>query len=191
MSVSLMDLWIPILLSGVLAWIASALIHMALKYHNSDYRKLANEDDVAASLRAGSVEEGFYSLPHCVDMKEMNDEAMQNRFKEGPVAFIAIFPKGMPPMGKLVGQQFTYFIVSSVMIAYCASLALTPGADYMSVFRIVATVSFLAFFWSQIPMSIWYGHPWSTTFKYMIDALIYAAVMAGTFAWLWPSALVG
>ncbi|NCF63438.1 MAG: hypothetical protein GWP58_11345 [Gammaproteobacteria bacterium] len=79
MSVSLMDLWIPILLGGALAWIASGLIHMALKYHNSDYGKLANEDDVAASLRAGSVETGFYSLPHCEDMNAMNDEAMHQK----------------------------------------------------------------------------------------------------------------
>jgi hypothetical protein len=58
----------------------------------------------------------------------------------------------------------------------------------MSVFRLVSTVGFLAFCWSNIPMSIWYGHPWSTTFKYFIDALVYALIMAGTFAWLWPAA---
>ena len=112
MSVSLMDLWIPILLGGILAWIASGLIHMVLKVHNSDYGKLTNEDEVADSLRAGSVDTGFYSLPHCADMKSMNDEAMHNRFKEGPVAFIAIFPKGMPPMGKLLGQQIAYLRLS-------------------------------------------------------------------------------
>lgn len=189
MSVNLVDLWIPILLGGALAWIASGVIHTVLKYHNSDYGKLSNEDDVAASLRTGSVEPGFYSLPHCVDMKAMNEEAMQNRFKEGPVAFIAIFPKGVPPMGKLLGQQIVYFVISGVMIAYCATLALAPGADYMSVFRVVSAVGFLAFCWSNIPMSIWYGHPWSTTFKYIIDALVYALVMAGTFAWLWPAAV--
>ena len=188
MSVALLDLWMPILLGGALAWIASGLIHMALKYHISDYGKLANEDEVAASLRAGSVDTGFYSLPHCADMNEMNDEAMQNRFREGPVAFIAIFPKGMPPMGKLLGQQIAYFLISGVMIAYCAALALEPGAAFMTVFRVVTTIAFLAFCWSNIPMSIWYGHPWSTTFKYMFDALIYASVMAGTFAWLWPAA---
>lgn len=188
MSVSLIDLWIPIILSGALAWIASGLIHMALKYHNSDYGKLDNEEDVATSLRAGSVDPGFYSLPYCVDMKEMNDEAMQERFKKGPVAFISILPNGMPPMGKLLVQQFAYFLISGVMIAYCATLALAPGADYMNVFRFTASVGFLAFFWSSIPYSIWYGHPWSTTIKYMIDSLVYALVVAGTFAWLWPAA---
>ena len=74
------------------------------------------------------------------------------------------------------------------MIADCATLALPAGADYMTVFRVVLAVGFLAFCWSNIPMSILYGHPWSTTFKYIIDALVYALVMAGPFAWMWPTA---
>ena len=40
----------------------------------------------------------------------------------------------------------------------------TPaGADYMTVFRFVSTVGFLAFGWAVVPMSIWYGHAWSAT----------------------------
>lgn len=31
------------------------------------------------------------------------------------------------------------------------------------------------------------GHPWSTTAKYLLDALIYSLVIAGSFAWLWPA----
>jgi hypothetical protein len=30
------------------------------------------------------------------------------------------------------------------------------------------------------------GKPWSSTFLYMFDGLIYAALTAGSFAWLWP-----
>ena len=42
MSISLLDLWMPILLGTFFAWIASALIHMVVKYHNSDYKKLSH-----------------------------------------------------------------------------------------------------------------------------------------------------
>ena len=82
MDVDLIDLWMPILLGGVLAWIASALIHMALKYHNSDYRALSNEDEVAASLRNGAPRPGLHSIPFCGDMKQMGDPAMQEKFVE-------------------------------------------------------------------------------------------------------------
>lgn len=186
MGVSLMQLWMPILLGSVLAWIASALIHMLLKYHNSDYRKLANEDDVAAAIRAGSPGRGLHSLPHCKEMSELGEPAMQAKFVDGPVAFVTIFPSGLPQMGKLVGQQVIYFLIGCVLIGGCATLALAPGADYMSVFRFVAPVAFLAFGWAVIPFAIWFGHPWSMTAKYLLDALIYGLIVAGSFAWLWP-----
>jgi hypothetical protein len=188
MDVNLIDLWMPILLGGVLAWIASAAIHMALKYHNSDYRSLSNEDEVAASLRNGAPGPGLHSIPFCADMKQLGDPAMQEKFTKGPVAFVTIFPNGMPAMGKLIGQQMLYFLVGCVLIAWCATLGLDAGADFRRVFGFVAPVGFLAFGWAVVPFSIWYGHPWSTTAKYLLDALIYGLVVAASFAWLWPAA---
>jgi len=38
MTISLMQLWMPIVGSAVLTWIASGLIHMIIKYHNSDFQ---------------------------------------------------------------------------------------------------------------------------------------------------------
>ena len=34
------SLWLPIVLSGVLVFVASSLIHMVLGYHKGDYRAL-------------------------------------------------------------------------------------------------------------------------------------------------------
>lgn len=187
MNVSLIQLWIPILLGGGLAWIASGLIHMVIKYHNSDYKQLSNEDEVTAAVSRGKSAVGFYSFPFCSDMADMKNESVQKKFATGPVGFVTILPNGMPNMGKLMGQQISFFVVGCALIAYCAGLALSPGDDYLSVFRFIATVGFLTFGWATIPYSIWYGHPWSTTGKYLLDALIYALVVAGTFAWLWPA----
>ncbi len=172
MGVNLLDLWIAILLGGVLAWVVSALVHMALKYHNSDYRALSNEDEVATAIRNGSPSPGIHSIPFCVDMAKMGEPAMQEKFNKGPVAFVTIFPNGMPAMGKLVGQQMLYFLIGCVLIAWCATQALPAGAEYLAVFRFVATLGFLSFGWAVVPFSIWYGHPWSTTAKYLFDALL-------------------
>ncbi len=188
MDVNVVDLWMPILLGAVLAWIASALIHMALKYHNSDYRQLANEDEVAVAVRNGSPTPGIHSIPYCADMGKMGEPAMQAKFASGPVAFVTVFPNGMPAMGRLVGQQFVYFLVGCVLIAWVATRALPAGAEYLSVFCFVAPVGFLAFGWAVVPFSIWYGHPWSTTLKYLFDALVYGLIIAGCFGWLWPAA---
>lgn len=186
MNVSMTQLWLPILLSGVGAWLASSVVHMLLKYHNSDYRKLSNEDDVAAVIKAGKPGKGIHSLPHCTDMKQMGDPAVQKKFKDGPVAFVTVFDSGMPAMGKLLGQQFAYFLVGAFLIAYCATLALPAGAEYLQVMRFVSAVGFIAYGWGTVPYSIWYGHPWSVTGKFLLDALIYGFVTAGVFGWLWP-----
>ena len=187
MTISLLDLWLPIILGTFLAWLASGLIHMLLKYHNSDYQPLANEDEVMDAVRKGSPSLGVHNFPYCVDMNEMKDEKVQRRFKEGPVGFVTVLPNGMPPMGKLMGQQIGFFLAGCILVAYCAVLALEPGAQYMAVFRFVGTVAFMTFGWAVIPFSIWYGHLWSTTAKYLLDAFIYGLVVAGAFAWLWPA----
>ena len=188
MSMSMMALWMPILVGAVLAWFASALIHMVVKYHNSDYQPLSNEDEVMDAVRNGSPKPGMHTFPYCADMKDMGNEDVQAKFNRGPVGMLTIIPNGMPPMGKLLGLQILFFVLGSCFIAYCATLALAPGADYMSVFRFVGVVGFLAYGWGQIPYAIWFGQKWSTTVKYLIDALVYGLVTAGAFAWLWPSA---
>lgn len=188
MGVSLVDLWLPIIIGSALAWVASALIHMLLKYHNSDYLQLGNESEVAASIRNGAPRPGVHSIPYCVDMSQMGDPGMQAKFNEGPVALLTVFPSGMPNMGKLVGQQFLHFLFGSVLIAWCATLALPAGAAYLAVFGFVAPVAFLAFGWACIPFSIWYGHRWASTAKYLLDALVYGLLIAGSLAWLWPGA---
>jgi len=160
---------------------------MLLKYHNHDYKELNNEDEVSSALRNGTPSPGLYTMPYCVDMKAMGEESMQQKFDKGPVAMISVFPNGMPPMGKLLGQQIIFFLSACFLIAYIGTLALPAGADYMQVFRFVAAASFAIFGWGVIPFSIWYGHPWMNTARFLLDALIYALVIAGTFAWLWPS----
>lgn len=185
---SILDLWQPVLLGGFVAWMASALIHMALKYHNSDYRQLSNEDALRSALRSAKPGMGVHSVPYCGDMGQLQDEAMQAKFREGPVALVTVFPNGLPNMGKLVGQQLLHFVLGCALVAYCATLALGPGAAYMTVFRFVSTAGFLTFGWAVIPFSIWYGHSWASTAKYLLDALVYGLVVAGCFAWLWPSA---
>lgn len=184
MTVSIFDLWLIILVAGVLCWIMSALIHMLLKYHNADYLQLNNETEVSAALRG--QEPGLYSMPYCIDMKEMGSDEMKTKFAAGPVAMVSVMPNGMPPMGKLMGQQILFFLLGASLIAYLAALALSGGAEYMTVFRFVFVAAFIAYSWAQIPYSIWMGQPWSNCMRYLIDAVLYSAVTAGTFAWLWP-----
>ena len=58
------DLWLPILISSVLVFLVSAIIHMVLKYHNRDYTRLPNEDAVRAAIRAGNPAPAQYIIPY-------------------------------------------------------------------------------------------------------------------------------
>jgi hypothetical protein len=99
---SFLSLWLPILLSAVVVFVISSLIHMVFKWHASDYGRLANEDAVREAIRAGNPAPGRYVMPHCADMKDMAGETLQQKYREGPVGHMTIGPNGVPNMGKYV-----------------------------------------------------------------------------------------
>ena len=184
--VSLGSLWLPIVLSAVLVFITSSLIHMVLKYHASDYQQLPNEDAVRAAIRAGNPKPAQYILPYCPGMKEMNSPEMQKKFVEGPIAVMNLRRPGPPGMGPSLGQWFVFSLIVSFFIAYIAAHTIPQGTPYLGVFRVVGAVGFLAYAAGQIPAAIWMGKPWSIASKEVIDGLLYGLVTAGTFGWLWP-----
>jgi hypothetical protein len=185
--VSLTALWLPIVLSAVAVFIASSVIHMVLKYHNSEYRPLPDEEAVLGALRNGKIGPGFYSFPYAADMKEMATPEMTEKYKLGPVGTANINPSGPPAMGKHLVQWFVYCVMAGVFAGYLASRTLEPGTDYLQVFRVVGCSSFLAYTFAHFSDAVWGFKPWSMTFKYVIDGVIYCFLTAGVFGWLWPA----
>lgn len=182
--VPIVSLLVPILVASVVVFITSALMHMVLKYHNSDYGKLGNEEAVGDVLRGAPL--GHYVLPHSAGGEAFKDPAFIERVKRGPVAFITVMPSGPPNMAKSLGQWFAFTVGASLLTAYVTGRALGPGAEYAQVFRFAGTTAFLAYAFGTMPESIWFGRKWSVTFKHVIDGLVYALLTAGVFGWLWP-----
>lgn len=183
---SLGDLWIPILVSAVVVFFASSIIHMVLKYHRGDLGGLPQEDLVRDALRRQNVPPGQYMIPYCSDMKEMRGEAMQKKFLEGPVAIITLRPNGMMSMGRLLTQWLLYCLGVSFFTGYVASATIPFGAEYLTVFRVVGTVAWLAYASAEISGGIWKSRPWKNVAKDVFDGLIYGLLTAGVFGWLWP-----
>jgi len=180
------QLLLPILVSTVFIFIASSLIHMVLKWHNPDYRQLPNEDEVRAALGKPSITPGQYIFPHCKDGKAMQSPEMQKKFEQGPLGTLWIKKPGKIQLGPFLLKWILYTLVVSTLCAYLAGFMLLPGADYMRVFRVVAIAGWLAYSWQAPSDSIWKGKPWSSTFREMVDGLVYGLITAGTFGWLWP-----
>src|SRR5712691_3850468 len=101
--VSLTSLWLPILLSAIIVFVASSIMHMLLPYHRSDYQQLPDEGKVLASLRAAGLKRGLYIFPFGTH-KEMKSPVLIEKYKQGPVGMMTVFPSGPPVMPKFLGM---------------------------------------------------------------------------------------
>lgn len=184
--VLLIELWLPILLSAVLAFVASSLIHMVLPYHRSDYRRVDDEDRLMDDLRRNGLAPGVYTVPHAGSPAEMSSPEYVAKKEKGPIAFVTVMSSRQTDITKTLPIWFVYLVFVSLVAGYVASRALPPGAEYGEVFRFTGTTAFAAYVLGLWQESIWYGRPWSITLKSSFDGLIYALLTGGVFGWLWP-----
>jgi hypothetical protein len=179
-------LWLPILLSSVIVFVASSIIHMFLRWHKKDYRSVPNEDRVMDALRQLAIPPGEYMVPRASDMKEMRTPEFAEKMKKGPVLMMSVWAADQMSMSRSLVLWFLYSMTVGLFTAYITGRALPHGADYLQVFRFAGASAFLGYTAALWQLSIWFHRPWSTTFKSTVDGLVYALLTAGTFGWLWP-----
>ena len=179
-------LWMPIVLSAVLVFVVSSIVHMVLPWHKSDFKSLPSEDKVMDALRPFAMAPGDYMMPRPSSMADMKTQAYIDKVNRGPKIVMTVLPPGMRGMGSNLLNWFLFSVVVSAMAGFLGCIALGPGAEYSRVFHIVGGAAFMAYAFGVWPLSIWYNRSWSTSLKTTFDGLIYAMVTAGTFGWLWP-----
>lgn len=183
---SMSALWLPILLSSVIVFIVSSIIHMFSPWHKSDFPKLANEDQVMDALRPLVTGPGDYMVPRPASMEEMKSAEYRAKVERGPRVIMTVTPGGPMSMSREMVLWFLYLIVVNILTAYVAAHALAPGAPTHPIIRFTGLVSFIAYASALWQLSIWYRRSWGITFKATVDSLIYAVLTALTFAYLWP-----
>jgi hypothetical protein len=186
--ISLMNLWMPIVLSAVAVFIASSIIHMVLQYHKDDFKKIPSEDGVMEALRGFNLPPGDYVMPHAGSMKEMGSPEFKEKQNQGPVAFFTVLPNGQCGMGLQLGLWFAFSLLVGVMVAYIARMSLPAGTDYLLVHRVTGATAFCCYSMAHLPSSIWYKKSWMATMRNFLDGLVYGLVTGGMFGWLWPAA---
>jgi hypothetical protein len=182
--VSLLDLWLPIILSAVLVFLASSVIHMALRWHASDFKKLTAEDAVMDALRPFNLAPGDYAAPLPQSMAHMSSPEFKAKQARGPLFTLTVLSGAS--IGGNLAKWFVYCIVVSVFAAYVGALALQAGAAYMTVFRLTSAVTFVGYTLAVWQSWIWYSRSLGATIRTTIDGLVYALLTGGAFAWLWP-----
>lgn len=182
--VTITSLWLAILLSAVIVWVASAVVWMALPHHKKEWKGLSNEDAARNALKGAAP--GLYMIPFAHGPEAMKDPALQKKIQEGPLAYVTVRPPGDIAMGPRLVQSFLFYVVVGIVVAYLTGRTLSPGAEYLTVFRVAGTTAWIAYGFALIPESIWFGRPWSSTAKSLGDGLLYALLTGGVFGWRWP-----
>lgn len=181
------SLWLPVVVSAVAVFIVSSIVHMVLKYHKADYKRLSDEDSVRQAVGKLSLGPGLYMMPYCAEASQMKDPAMERKYEAGPVAFLTVLRNGIPNLGKHLLQWFLFCLLVSFVTSYLARNTLAPGAYCMTILRITGTVAFIGYGFGYIQDSIWKGIPWSNSLRGLLDAVLYALTTAVVFCWLWPA----
>jgi hypothetical protein len=185
--VPLTSLWVPILVSAAIVFVASSILHMVVPWHRTDFRGLPAEGDVMEALRRFAIPPGDYMVPRPATPAAMKSPEFLDKMNKGPVVVMTVLPSGPPNMGQSLALWFVYCVVVGLFAGYVASRALAPGAPYLEVFRFTGTVAFVGYSLALWQGTIWYKREWMTTLKSTIDGLVYGLLTGGTFGWLWPS----
>ena len=184
--VTIGSLWMPIVVSAVLVFIASFLAWVVSPHHKSDWKQLPDEEAVRAALNKEKLVPGQYIVPWASSQQEMQGETYIKKATEGPVGILTLREPGPPTMGKSIGMSFVYYVVVSIAVAYVTGRTLAPGTEYMKVFQVAGTVAMLTYGGAFFQAAIWFGRPWGPTLKEVGDAIVYGLLTAGAFGWLWP-----
>jgi len=179
---TIMTLWLPIVVSAAIVFVAGAVIWMVMPWHKNEWKRTPDEDSVRAALKG--CPPGMYTVPNVADQADLKKPDVQQKLIEGPQAYLTVVPSGLPKMGGKLAMMFGYNLLVAIVSAYMVSRTLPVDADYLTIFRVSGTVAFIAYGMAYVQESVWFGRQWSSTVKTFLDALIYAVLTGGIFGWL-------
>lgn len=182
--VTVAQLWLPILVSGAVIFIASALMWMIFPHHKKDILFLPKDSPIPGQTRA--LKPGVYMFPACGDHAEMKTEEFKKRFNEGPWGVITVFAS-KPSMGRNMILGFIVYLVISAFVAYVTGLARAPGAEFIEVMRVAGATALGIYCLGWMPTAIWFGTPLRGWLTSLVDCIVYGLLTGVIFAWLWPS----
>jgi hypothetical protein len=97
--ISVTALLVPALVSAVLVFVVSSIIHMLTPWLAGDFKRLPNEDGVLSALRPFNLAPGSYVAPRPASMKEMGMQEFQAKAKLGPNVTLQVRPAGGTGIG--------------------------------------------------------------------------------------------
>jgi hypothetical protein len=183
--VSLLSLWLPMLVSAVIVFVAAFVAWTVLPHHRLDWLGIPDDESFLVAIRQLGLGRGQYVFPRAMTPEGAKEPDAREKLEEGPIGSLII--QDVPDLRRSLAYYFLYCLAVSFMVGYVGYAADIPaGAEYLHVFRVLGTVAFLAYSAALVPASIWFGHTWGSTWKSVIDGLVFGLLTGGVFGWLWP-----
>lgn len=181
------QLLLPILLSSVAVFLASAILNAVLPWHHKEFPAPPRQDELRDALRPFDLAPGEYSVPRPASNAEYRDPAFVAKLNEGPVLALTVRPNGPFQMGRPLALWFCVTLVVSSLVALAAGPALAPGSGGGEVFHLVALFASAAYAVGLWQTHIWHARDLVATIKGSIDGVAYGLITAGIFATMWPA----
>ncbi|HZW07400.1 MAG TPA: hypothetical protein VFF65_09765 [Phycisphaerales bacterium] len=186
----LTNLWLPIVVSGAVVWIASAVAWMAVGHHKKDRDPVpgGREQELMDAITRMSIPPGNYGFPDfCQHDKLPRKErmaAMKALYDRRPMGLLRVW--GEMNMGVNMLLTFVFYLVTSAVIGYLAWATLPQGAPFAKVFQVIATAGILAYCFASFPGDLWFQKKRRAMAMDWIDGIVFGLITAAVFAWLWP-----
>lgn len=183
----LAGLWIPIVVSSLAVLGASCVVHVFIAQRLRNWKTLPEEDATVEQLQKSGTGRGFYVFPGTQNRASgASEESRLQRMESGPWGTVNI-RAGQPSIGKALVQYLTFCLVTSILVAYLGTLALSPGDDFSRVFQVIGTAGILAYAFGGIPNAIWLGLDFRSAVLDVVDGIFCGLITGAVFGILWPN----
>ncbi|MBL8890064.1 MAG: hypothetical protein JNL67_08805 [Planctomycetaceae bacterium] len=178
----LLQLWLPILITGVVLFFASFVAWTVLPHHESDFSPLPNEDKLMEAIKLQNVAPGAYMFPYMTHAQAKDPEKI-SKYTSGPRGNVFVWD--MPNMGKNLLRTLVYFLLIAAITAYISWEALQgQTVTFLKAFQIVGAIGVLTFASSGQLNAIWFPR---RTLMDFVDGIVYGVLMGLVFGLCWPS----
>lgn len=178
----LLQLWLPILITGVALFLASTVAWTVLPHHELDFSPLPDEDKLMEVVKSQNVPPGAYMFPYMTHAQAKDPDRI-SKYAAGPRGKMVVW--AMPNMGKNLLLTFVFFLLVATVAAYISWEALQgQTVTFLKAFQIVGAIGVLTFASSGQLNAIWFPR---RTLMDFIDGIVYGVLMGLVFALCWPS----
>lgn len=212
----LTELWLPILLSGVGVWIASAIAWMAIGHHKKDRDALPGgqkgEQEMMDTVTRMGIKPGNYGFPdfcqHDTLPRKERMEALKALYDKHPQGLLRVWAP--VNMGVNMVLTFLFYLATSTVIGYLAWAALEPSSGgltegvvsgmkeatattsgghagiFWKVFQVTGAAGVLAYCFATFPGDLWFQKKKRAMVMDWCDGVVFGVITGLIFAWGWP-----